>query len=247
MVVSHRQKFLIGCLLAGLLVLVLTTLYALTRSQRDIGRREAAAPDNAQAGFSFFDINSETVLNRDLREALADQLGRDAISRRGLIDLVVIDPNFTQTHLPDIYRYREALNPTFEGRREHAVTTLTYRRAHLKGVPFRMIRFVFDQLTGKPLYLVVEAFEDDPELFPTLQSRWGTPDRFKGSREGDHALVWRKPDEILCGVSIRRRGGRIERQLRYYFLGNIGHLVEQERAAAEARRRQTDKIKQRAF
>ena len=247
MPLSRQNKILMTCLLAGLLVLMLTSIIALTRSKRDITRSEGVPTDAAPAGFSFFDIQAETILSRALREELADQLGPDAISRRGLIDLVLINTAFTQTHFPEIHRYQQALNPVPGGRREYAVTTLTYRRAHLKGLPFRLIHLVFYQKTGKPLYLVVESAANDPELFATLQAKWGQPERFEGSREGDYALVWRKPDELLCGVSIRRRGGRIERQLRFYFMANIGDLVAQERADEEARRRQTDKAKQRAF
>jgi hypothetical protein len=109
------------------------------------------------------------------------------------------------------------------------------------------VRFVFFQETGKPLYLVVEPSDDDPDLFATLQAKWGQPERFEGAREGDMALVWRKPDEMLCGVSIRRRGGRIERQLRFYFINNIKHVIAQEQAADEAQRREADKATRRAF
>ena len=247
MPLSRQSKMLIACLLVGLLVLMLTSILALTRPKRDIVRSEAASTEAAPAGFSFFDIHAETILNRRLRDKLAEQLGPDAISRRGPIDLILINAAFTQQHFPEVHRYHRALNPVSGGRREHAVTTLTYRRSHLEGLPFRLIRFVFYQQTGKPLYLVVEPADDDPELFATLQARWGQPERLGGSREGDQALVWRNPDEILCGVSIRRRGGRIERQLRFYFMTNIGHLVAQEQAAEETRRRQADKATQRAF
>lgn len=247
MPLSRQSKFLIGGLFIGLLILMLTSIYALTRTKRDIARTEAIPPVSEPAGFSFFDIHSETILSRGLRERLADQLGPDAISRRGLIDLVLVNAAFTRKHFPEIHRYHQALNPISGARREHAITTLTYRRSRLKGLPFQFIRFVFYQETGKPLYLVVEPADDDPELFATLQTRWGEPERFDGSREGDQALVWRHPNEILCGVSIRRRGGRIERQLRFYFMDNIGHLVAKEQAAEEARRRQADKATQRAF
>ena len=247
MPLSRQSKMLMACLLAGLLVLLLTSILALTRPKRDIVRSEAAPPEAASAGFSFFDIHSETILSRGLREKLADRLGPDAISRRGPIDLVLINAAFTQNHFPEIHRYHRALNPVPGGRREHAVTTLTYRRSHMQGLPFRLIRFVFSQQTGKPLYLVVEPADDDPEVFGTLQAKWGEPERFDGARDGDRALVWRNPAEILCGVSIRRRGGRIERQLRFYFMSNIGHLVAQEQAAEEARRREADKATQRAF
>ncbi len=247
MSLSRQRKVLIVCLLSGLLALMLISIYALTHSQRDITRGDVAPAENAIAGFSFFDIHSETILSRNLREALSDQLGRDAISRRGPVDLMVLDKTFTQTHFPQIYGYHQSLNPPFGGRREHAVTTLTYRRARLKGVPFRLIRLVFDQHTGKPLYLVVEPTDDDPDLFTTLQSKWGDPALISGARAGDQVHVWRKPDEILAGVAIRRRGGRIERQLRFYFMANISQLVDRERAATEAERQQTDKAKRRAF
>ncbi len=247
MPLSRQSKVLMGCLLSGLLALMLISVYALTRPHRDIARNEDAAVETTPAGFSFFDIRSDTILSRSLRENLADQLGPDAIARRGLIDLLILEAAFTQTHFPQIYRYHQALNPAFGVRREHAVTTLTYRRARLEGLPFKLIRLVFDQRTGKPLYLVIEPSGDDPGLFATLEGKWGAPARFDGSREGNHALAWRKPDELLAGVSIRRRGGRIERQVRIYFMANIGELVAQVHAATEAQRRQTDKAKKRAF
>ncbi len=247
MLASHQRKLLIGCMLSGLLVLVLISIYALTRPQRDIARREGASAETGRPGFSFFGIHRDTVLDRNLRQTLEAQLGKDAIAQRGLIDLIVIDPAFTQTYLPQIERYHRALNPAFGGRREHAITTLTYRRAQLKDVPFRLVRLVFDQHTGKPLYFIVEPSDNDPDLFVTLQSKWGLSARINGSQEGDHALIWRKPTEILAGISIRRRGGRIERQVRFYFLSNIGQLVERERNASEAQRRQTDSATRRAF
>ncbi len=247
MPLSRQSKFLIGGLFIGLLILMLTSIFALTRTKREIARTEAMPAASAPAGFSFFDIHSETVLSRELRKRLADQLGPDAISRRGPIDLVLFSAAFTRDHFPEIHRYHQALNPVSGARREHAVTTLTYRRSRLKGLPFGFIRFVFYEETGKPLYLVVEPADDDPELFTTLQAKWGEPERLDGSREGDQVLVWRHPDEILCGVSIRRRGGRIERQLRFFFMNNIGHLVAMEQAAEEDRRRQADKATQRAF
>jgi hypothetical protein len=247
MPLSRQSKILMVCLSIGLLILMLASIYALTRTKRDVARSETVPPATPPAGFSFYDIHSETILSRGLRERLVDRLGPDAISRRGPIDLVLINAAFTRTHFPDIHRFHQALNPVPGARREHAVTTLTYRRSRLKGLPFRFVRFVFFQETGKPLYLVVEPSDDDPDLFATLQAKWGQPERFEGAREGDMALVWRNPDEILCGVSIRRRGGRIERQLRFYFIKNIKHVIAQEQAADEAQRREADKATRRAF
>jgi hypothetical protein len=245
---SRKQtNLLIGLLLAGLLLLGLISIYALTRPQRDIPRADVAPAASPPSGFSFFDVHRQSVLSRSLRQALAGQLGPDAIVSRGPIDLIVIDPAYTQNHFPEIYRYHTALNPASGGRREHAITTLTYRRAQQQGLPFKVIRLVFAQDTGNPLYLVIEPTDDDPELFATLQTKYGPPSTVTGDQGGDQALIWKKPDEILAGVSIRRRGGRIDRQVHYYFLTNIGDLVAKEQAAAEARRRQTDRATERAF
>ena len=244
---SNHRKVLIGSLLAAALILVLTLVLALTRTQRDIPRSAAAPTESGGRGFNFFAVHADAVLSRSLRQTLEDQLGQDAISHRGPIDLIVIDPIFTQTTFPEIHRYHMALNPAFGGRREHAVTTLTYRRAPQKGVPFRFIKLVFAQDTGNPLYIVIEPSDDDPQIFDTLHAKHGPPTTANTSREGDAALIWRQPDEILTGVTIRRRGGRIDRQLRFYFMANIRELVEQEREAAEKQRRQADKASRRAF
>jgi hypothetical protein len=242
-----QTKLLIGCLLGGLLVLLLILTYTLTRPQRDVPRRVAAPAAPPPEGFSFFDVHRQTVLSRALRQRLTDQLGPDAIARRGPIDLTVIDPEFTRTHFPEVYRLHQALNPAFGGRREHAITTLTYHRAQQQGVPFRRVRFIFDQVTGHPLYLVVALAGEDPGLFDTLQTKYGSPVAVGGGQEGDRALIWRRPDEILTGISIRRRGGRIERQLRFIFLANIEALVAREQAAAEVERRRAAEAKQQAF
>ncbi|MBL0712460.1 MAG: hypothetical protein JJV98_02055 [Desulfosarcina sp.] len=242
-----KPKVLIASSLAGLLVLMLLTVFALTRPQRDIPRSEADPAESRPAGFNFYEIHRDTVLNRSLRQALADQLGDDAITHRAPVDLTIIDPAFTQAHFPDLHHYYKVLNPAFGGRREHAVTTLTYRRAQQKEAPFNYIKLVFAQDTGKPLYFVIVPSDADPGLFDTLQTKYGPPATIKAHREGDKVLVWKQPDEILAGVSIRRRGGRIERELHFYFMANIKYLIDQEHQAAEAQRRQTDKASRRAF
>ena len=244
---TNKRRVLIGGLLAAVLILILVLVLALTRPQRDIPRSADAPDESTGAGFNFYTVHRDTVLSRSLRQRLADQLGQDAISHRAPIDLTIIDLGFTQATFPEIHRFHMALNPAFGGRREHAVTTLTYRRAQQQGVPFRFIKLVFAQDTGKPLYIVIEPSDDDPTLFDTLRTRHGSPATVKAVREGDAALVWRQPDEILVGVSIRRRGGRIARQLRFYFMANIRKLVEQEKAAAAKQRHQADKASQRAF
>lgn len=247
MLSTNKRRVLIGALLAAVIVLILVLVLALTRPQRDIPRSAGTPGETAGTGFNFYTVQRDSVLSRNLRQSLEGQLGQDAISRRAPIDLTVIDLEFTQTAFPEIHRFHMALNPAFGGRREHAVTTLTYRRAEQKGIPFRFIKLVFAQDTGRPLYIVIEPSDDDPTLFDTLSAKHGSPTTVNGAREGDAVLIWRQPDEILAGVSIRRRGGRIDRQLRFYFMANIRKLVEQERAAAEKQRRQADKASRRAF
>lgn len=242
-----QMKTIIGCLLAGLLVLLSLSIFSLTRSQREIQRSEADAVETGATGFNFYGISRDTVLNRNLRQSLEQQLGYDAITHRAPLDLTIIDPEFTRAILPRVHRNHVALNPAFGGRREHAVTVLTYRRAQQKGAPFRYIKLVFDQQTGKPLHLVIQPADDDQGIFDALQTKYGPPTSVKHSRDGDEVMIWRKPDETLAGVSIRRRGGRIDRQLHFFFLTNIEHRVMQEREAAEARRRQADKASRRAF
>lgn len=243
----NQRKVLIACLLVGLLVLLGLSFFALTRSQREVPRTANELSESSRAGFNFYGINRDTVLNRNLRQTLAQQLGYDAITHRAPLDLIVVDPEFTRMHLPRIHRNHLALNPAFGGRREHAVTMLTYRRAQQKGAPFKYIELVFDQDTGKPLYLVIEPVGSDPRIYDTLRTKYGPPTAMQTSPEGDQVMIWEKPEEILAGVSIRRRGGRIDRQLRFYFLTNIEHRVMQEREAAEARRQQADKASRRAF
>jgi hypothetical protein len=242
-----QTKVLVGFLLAGLLVLLLIFAYTLTRTHRDIPRDAADQSAARPEGFSFYDVHRQTVLDRRLRQRLADQLGPDAIAKRGPIDLTVIDLAFTRAHLPAIHQYHQALNPSFGGRREHAITTLTYRRAQQQGVPFRLIRMVFDQETGAPLFIVVDPAENDPDLFDTLQSKYGPPVAVGGRQTGNQALIWRRPEETLAGVTIRRRGGRITTQLHFFFTANIADLVAREQAAMEAQRRRADKAKQQAF
>ena len=245
----NQLKVLIGCLLAGLFVLLSLSIFSLTRSQREIHRSEtdAEGPQSDAAGFNFYGISHDTVLSRHLRQALAQQLGYDAITHRAPLDFTIIDPEFTRNILPRVHRNHVALNPAFGGRREHTVTVLTYRRAQQKGAPFKYIKLVFDQQTGKPLHLVVQPADDDPGIFAALQTKYGPPTTVKPSQDGDEVMIWRRRHEILAGVSIRRRGGRIDRQLHFFFLANIEHRVMQEREAAEARRRDADSASRRAF
>ena len=243
-----RQRHLLFALLAaGLLLVIIATIIALTRSQRDIQIAAPADPSLSPSGFTFFDVDRATVLDRSLRKKLADTLGSDAIAHATPIDLTIVGPHFLRDHLPVLDTLNQRLNPAMGGRREHDTTRLTYHRAERHNMPFRYIELVFSNRNGRPLYFIINPTEDFADSIATLASKYGPP-RIIPTENGDAPVrIWEQAGDILVGTSFTRRNGRLAQELRIYFVDNLNQLVASEDQALKQQESNTRKAGERAF
>ena len=244
---SQQRNLVIVLLAVGSLIVVLFTVIALTRSQRDI--RIAAPADGASpsGGFTFFDLNRATVLTRELRKTLSQMLGSDAIAHATPLDLSVVDQGFLQTHLPVLDALNKRLNPATGERREHDTTRLTYRRAEQHQMPFRYITLFFSNITGQPLYFIINPTDDFADSIATLVSKYGPPRIVKTEKMDTPVRLWEQDGDILVATTIPRRNGRMSQELRIYFVANLKQLVDSEDRTLRRQDSSTRQAGERAF
>jgi hypothetical protein len=244
---SQQRNLLLTLLAAGLVVVITATIIALTRSQRDIHIAAPVDTTPTSEGFTFFDVNRSTVLDRDLRRKLSDTLGSDAIAHASPIDLIIVDPAFMQAHLPDIYHLNQRLNPPLGERREHNIIRLTYLRAESHAMPFRQIELVFSNQTGRPLYFIIKPTEDFSDSIATLTAKYGPPREVTAEDRALPVRIWKRGDDYLVATSFRRRNGRLSQDLRIYFMDSLKQLAASEEQARRSQDRSTRKAGERAF
>jgi len=244
---SQQRNLLFVLLAVGSLIVVIITVIALTSSQRDI---QIAAPDESalpRGGFTFFNLDRTTVLNRGLRKTLSEMLGSDAIAHDTPIDLTVVNQRFLQTHLAILDTLNQRLNPAMGGRREHDTTRLTYHRAERHQMPFRYIELVFSNITGQPLYFIINPTDDFADSIATLTSKYGSPRLVKTENMAAPVRIWEQDGDLLVATTFPRRNGRMSQELRIYFVENLKQLVESEDRALRRQDNTTRQAGERAF
>ena len=244
---TQQRNLLLMLLAAGVLIVVTASIIALTRSRRDIDIAAPADTAPAADGFTFFDVNRTTVLDRDLRDRLSEVLGSDAIAHATPIDLTIVGPAFMQTHLPEVHRLNQRLNPPLGERREHPTTRLTYLRAESHAIPFRSIELLFSNRDGRPLYFIITPTEDFADSMTTLTARYGPPREVEADDRSTPVHIWEREGDYLVATRFRRRNGRLSQDLRIYFMDNLKHLADIEEQARRQQDRNTRKAGEGAF
>ena len=244
---SQQRNLLFGLLITGFLVVIATTMIALTRSQRDIQIEAPAERAATSDGFSFFELNQSTVLARPIRNSLSQLLGPDAIAHATPIDLTIINRSFLEEHLPVLDELNQGLNPPMGERREHDTTRLTYHRAQRQNMPFRYIELVFSNVSGRPLYFIINPSDDFLNSINTLESKYGAPRIIDSGNPSSPVRIWEKEGDILVATAFPRRSGRQSQELRIYFTENLRKFVDQQIRTSHQKGSATRKAGERAF
>lgn len=244
---SQQRNLIIVLLAAGALIVVIFSIIALTRSQRDIQIATPADGVLPEGGFTFFDVDRTTVLNPGLRKTLSNLLGSDAIAHASPIDLTVVNRRFLQAHLPVLDTLNQQLNPAMGGRKEHDTTRLTYHRAERHKMPFRYIELVFSNRTGRPLYFTINPTDDFADSITTLVTKYGPPQMVQTEKMAAPVRIWKQDGDILIATTFPRRNGRMSQELRIYFVESLKQLVESENQALRQQDSTTRKAGERAF
>lgn len=244
---SQQRNLIIVLLATGSLIVVLFTVIALTRSQRDIQIATPADGKLSSGGFTFFDLDRTTVLNRGLRKTLSKMLGSDAIAHATPIDLTVVNQRFLQTHLAVLDTLNQRLNPAMGERREHDTTRLTYHRAEQHKMPFRYIELVFSNITGQPLYFIINPTDDLADSIDTLTNKYGPPHVVNAESMASPVRIWQQDSDLLVATAFPRRNGRMSQELRIYFVDNLKQLVRHEDQVLSQQDSSTRRAGERAF
>jgi hypothetical protein len=211
---------------------------------------DSAAPPQtppATEGFSFFELTSGTRFSSDLRSALENKLGSDAITRRSPLDLQIAPEDVFEAHFPEAQSLNKRLNYSPRERIEHNITKLMYRYPSRKKLPFSFVELIFSNYTGKPLVFHTTAKQEGATVLQTLEEKYGQPNTAAWDNGEQKALFWRNPGELMIVYVLRDRFDTPEYQVQLLFLDAIEELVLTEEKEREARQQEKKKAVRDAF
>jgi len=162
------------------------------------------------ASFSFFDVDVNTPLSRELRKRLGDILGDAAISNQNIMDLSLnLEPDFLESYFPRLYQLNRLLNSPPGERVEHNTTKITYRYAVKKNLPFTYVELLFSKYTRMPLIIRVLFKTDTLNIQTSLEEKYGSPMEIPWKQENGRSLFWKKNDDFLFYCFIPNRHPRV--------------------------------------
>lgn len=215
---TFKKPFRLLCL--GLLLALLSIVAGCGQDPQTASR-----PAGGGAGgetFTFFGLGRQSVLDQAARDRLKDELGAEAVARRGLVDLEFQGPGWLARHLPDLHALNRRLNNEFRERVEYDVLTLRYNYPTRKSPAFEKVRLVFDGSSRHPLYFEILANAAGAEILRVLEDKYGPPlDR---GGEGEKVLLWEKQGDLLVVLPRINRLGQPEYLIGIYFVEAIESL-----------------------
>jgi hypothetical protein len=197
--------------------------------------------------FTFFDLGCNSVLTEDVREALQDKLGNDAVEDRSLIDLEINYKGFINTYLPDVDGINRRLNNPPGERIDHKTTKLMYRYARKKGVPFDYIELLFCGYNRLPLVFEIRFKQDELNTVQTLEHKYGSPQTIEWDGGSGKTLIWHKDRDVLLVSMVPDQFDQPRYVVRIYFVENLEKLLDIEQKNKEARQTKRAQSGRRAF
>jgi len=181
------------------------------------------------ASFSFFDVDVNTPLSRELRKRLGDILGDAAISNQNIMDLSLnLEPDFLESYFPRLDQLNRLLNSPPGERVEHNTTKITYRYAVKKNLPFTYVELLFSKYTRMPLIIRVLFKTDTLNIQTSLEEKYGSPMEIPWKQENGRSLFWKKNDDFLFYCFVPNQFGIPEYRVTIYFTHRIASLLEME-------------------
>jgi hypothetical protein len=238
MPISKRNKWIAG-ISAFLLLAVLGGVYMGKKHPLSSSIKNQIAKELPES-FTFFDLGSNTRFSSDVRSALSDRLGSDAIAYRSQIDLSVNGPEFMQTFFPGLQALNLQLNYPPRERIEHDTVKLMYRYSRKVGVPFTYVEMVFSGYSQRPLYFSIIVSHDGDNVIDALHQKYGPPEEIQGLKSPLKAFFWRKNNDLLLISIMSDRYGNPEYHIMIYYVNSLEELLNIEKEEA---RQHEDRIK----
>ena len=178
--------------------------------------------------FTFFEIGKTTRFSKSVRKALREQIGRDAIEYRNLINLETNYDGFLQSNFPDLAALNRQLNSPTGERVEHDTFKLMYRYAKKKKQPFDYVEIIFSDFTKQPILIKINFKTDEANTLEALKTKYGEPAVIDWEKEGGKSLHWQKDNDILLASLAPDQFGRPRYQIMIYFTDAIRELIAKE-------------------
>ena len=229
------------------LILALIMLLALSGACSGHSDEERTAPKTPPQGFTFFDLDDNTVLTDAVRSRLSRHLGSDSITQKTTLDLNFDGDDLLQTHFPELHRLNKGLNwPPLE-RVEHDTVRLMYRFARRNNLPFSYVELTFAAEPRTPLLIKIETQADGDAVLKGLIDKYGPPQEIPLAQEDRRVQYWRKKDDIFLVYIHRNRYAEIVYRFVIYYTDNLKQLLADEQARREKREDRRRKAGQTAF
>jgi hypothetical protein len=239
-----RLRIITGFFYAVLLAIAVVVLAA---SCSDKDASEISNENGVSDSFTFFGLGDNSELTEAVREQLANELGRDAIEYRSILDLETNYPGFLKAHFPHLDQLNQKLNYPPRERVEHNTVKLMYRYAQNKNVPFDYVELVFSNYTRTPILFRIHFKRDESNIINTLKGKYGAPKKIAWNEAGGTSLYWTKANDKLIVSLVPDIYGDLEYQIVIYFTENLNRLIQTEAAAKQAREQQRARSGKGAF
>ncbi len=203
--------------------------------------------ESATETFTFFEVGRNSLMSKNMRQNLADQLGRDAIESRSLLNLEINYPGFLGSYFPEIEKLNQQLNFPPGERVDHNTTKLMYRYAQRKNVPFDYVELVFSNYTQKPALIRIRFKKDESNIIKTLEAKYGPPTSIKWEKDSGSSFYWTKDNDVLVVSLVPNQFGTPEYQIVIYFTENLNELITAEQTEKDAREQKRAKSGKTAF
>ena len=197
--------------------------------------------------FTFFDLGANTRFSSDVRSALSDHLGSDAIAYRSQIDLSVNDPDFLKTFFPELDTLNLQLNYPPRERVEHNTIKLMYRYARKSGVPFTYVEMVFSGYSHRPMYFSMNISYEGSDIIDALDQKYGRPEDIQGLNSFIKVGFWKKNRDLLLASMKNDRYGNPEYHIMIYYVNSLEELLNIEKEEARQRQDSVKKASEKAF
>jgi hypothetical protein len=245
MPISKRNKWIAG-ISAFLLLAVLGGVYMAKKHPLSSSIKNQIAKELPES-FTFFDLGSNTRFSSDVRSALSDRLGSDAIAYRSQIDLSVNSPEFMQTFFPELQALNLQLNYPPRERIEHDTVKLMYRYSRKIGVPFTYVEMVFSGYSQRPLYFSIIVSHDGDNVIDALHQKYGPPEEIQGLKSPLKAGFWKKNNDLLLVSIMSDRYGNPEYHIMIYYVNSLEELLNIEKEEARQREDRVKKASDKVF
>jgi hypothetical protein len=251
---SHGEDFMsffknrkFQVLAAALSVIVLISIVVLVKYGSKREKYKPLPGAEAPEGITFFDLGENSRFSNDVRDALRERLGADAIERWNTLDLTINYKGFLRKFFPELHEINQGLNSPLGERVEHNTVKLRYRYARKKNVPFDYVELVFSNHTKKPLYFYIKSKQEGSNIIDVVTQKYGKANTIDWVGEKGRSLYWENARSILI-ISIQDdRYGNPEYRTVIYYVPNLEELLSRERQQREQAKEEIKQTGKTAF